>query len=343
MRVAVKATVLGAGVAGLATATELLQRGAEVTVVDRAPNLGPASCSWWAGGMLAPWCEAESAEQEVVRLGAAAADWWEEHAGGVARRGTLVVAPARDAAELKRFARRTENHEPLDGDAVAALEPALAGRFRGGLFFKDEAHLDPRQATRALAERLIAGGATLRFGVDAQDAPPGDVTVDCRGLAARDILKDLRGVRGEMLVLRSTEIALTRAVRLLHPRFPLYLVPRAGERGGEGLFMVGATAIESGSRAPVSARSLMELLGAAYALHPAFGEAEVVEIGVDARPAFPDNLPRAWREGRRVFVNGLYRHGFLLAPALARRAADLVFNETTAEEGDADRLERQAS
>src|SRR3546814_16307026 len=72
----------------------------------------------------------------------------------------------------------------------------------------------------------------------------------------------------------------------------------------------------------------MELLGAAYAVHPAFGEAEVVEIGVDARPAFPDNLPRAWREGDTVFVNGLYRHGFLLAPAMARRAADLALGAT---------------
>src|SRR3546814_1832933 len=72
----------------------------------------------------------------------------------------------------------------------------------------------------------------------------------------------------------------------------------------------------SSDLSPVSARSLMELLGAAYAVHPAFGEAEVVEIGVDARPAFPDNLPRAWREGDTVFVNGLYRHGFLLAPAM---------------------------
>jgi glycine oxidase len=328
-----RVTVIGAGVAGLACATELMKRGAEVTVVERAPGLGPASCSWWAGGMLAPWCEAESAEEAVVRLGAAAAGWWERHAGGVTRRGTLVLAPARDAGELKRFARRTTHYEAVDGDAIAALEPALAGRFRSGLYFAEEAHLDPRKATRALAERLVAGGAALLFGTDAADAPPGDVaradvTVDCRGLAARDRLPDLRGVRGEMLVLRSREVTLTRTLRLLHPRSPIYLVPRGGELGGEGLVMVGATMIESGSRSPVSVRSLMELLGAAYALHPAFGEAEVVEIGVDARPAFPDNLPRAWREGDTVFVNGLYRHGFLLAPAMARQAADLVFGAT---------------
>ncbi len=338
-----KVTVIGAGVAGLTCATELQKRGAEVTVVDRAPDLGPASCSWWAGGMLAPWCEGESAEEPVVRLGRAAADWWQAHAGGVTRQGTLVVAPSRDSGELRRFARRTENFSEVDEDAIALLEPDLAGRFRRGLFFAGEAHLDPRAAIKSLAKRLRSGGAELRFSVAAEDAPQADVVVDCRGLAARDAVPELRGVRGEMLVLRCRELELTRTLRLLHPRIPVYIVPRAGEKGGQGLYMLGATMIESASRSPVSARSLVELLNAAYALHPAFGEAEVVEIGVDARPAFPDNLPRVWRDGGRVFVNGLYRHDFLLAPAMARRAADLVFGETPVpEESDADRLERQA-
>lgn len=294
--------------------------------------------------MLAPWCEAESAEEPVVRLGRTAADWWEEHAGGVTRQGTLVVAPGRDARELRRFARRTDHFTHLDAEAIAVLEPDLAGRFRRGLFFAGEAHLDPRAAIMSLADKLRDGGAELRFSTAAEDAPPADVVVDCRGLAARDVAPNLRGVRGEMLVLRCRELALTRTLRLLHPRIPVYLVPRVGEKGGEGSYMLGATMIESASRSPVSARSLVELLNAAYALHPAFGEAEVVEIGVDARPAFPDNLPRVWRDGDRVFVNGLYRHGFLLAPAMARRAAALVFGDTPIpEENDADRLERQGA
>ncbi|MEM9737465.1 MAG: FAD-dependent oxidoreductase, partial [Pseudomonadota bacterium] len=71
--------IIGAGVAGLTAAAELLAAGHRVTIVDRAEGLGPAQCSWWAGGMLAPWCERESAEQEVVDWGAAAADWWEAH------------------------------------------------------------------------------------------------------------------------------------------------------------------------------------------------------------------------------------------------------------------------
>ena len=138
-------------------------------------------------------------------------------------------------------------------------------------------------------------------------------------MVAREQLRDLRGVKGEMVVLRSQDISLSRPVRLLHPRHPLYIVPR-----GQGVFMLGATQIESGERDRVSVRSLMELLSAAYALHPAFGEAEVLEMGADARPAFPDNLPRIRRRGNRLYVNGLFRHGFLLAPALARMLADWI-------------------
>lgn len=317
-----KVAVVGAGVVGLACATELLARGAQVTVHERGPRIGAEACSWYAGGMLAPWCEGESAEEPVIRLGQQAADWWERHAGGVVHNGTLVVAPSRDRSELRRFGQRTSHFEEIDGDAVAVLEPDLAGRFSRGLFFAGEGHLDPREAIAALAERLVANGGTIHFdsAVEPVDLDA-DIVLDCRGLAARDVLPDLRGVKGEMLLLRSDDISLSRPVRLLHPRIPLYIVPRV-----DGLFMVGATMIESGERRRISARAMLELLGAAYALHPAFGEAEVVEIGTDARPAFPDNLPRLTRRGRVIHVNGLYRHGFLLSPAMARMAADAVLN-----------------
>jgi glycine oxidase len=150
--------------------------------------------------------------------------------------------------------------------------------------------------------------------------------IDCRGLSAADRLPDLRGVKGEMLLLHAPEVALSRPVRLLHPRFPLYVVPR-----GAGIYMLGATQIESQERGRASVRSVLDLLNAAFALHPAFGEAEIVEIGVDARPAFPDNLPRIGRIGDRFYLNGLFRHGFLLAPALAAMLADKLLDGKTPE------------
>ena len=322
--------ILGAGVAGLAVATELALRGHAVEIRDPAAGPGPGACSWWAGGMLAPDCEGESAEEPVTRLGRAAADWWQRHTGLVTRAGTLVLAPGRDRGELARFARRTRGHSVLDAAGVAGLEPDLAGRFAEGLFFAGEAHLPPRAALEALRAGLARKGARFVAGAGTGEEA-GARVIDCRGLAARVALPDLRGVRGEMLVLKSSEIRLSRPVRLLHPRIPLYVVPR-----GDGVFMLGATMIESARRGGVSARAAFELISAAYALHPAFGEAEILELGADARPAFPDNLPRLRRRGGVLYANGLYRHGFLLAPAMAGEVARKLLAEQA-------RMERKAS
>jgi glycine oxidase len=126
----------------------------------------------------------------------------------------------------------------------------------------------------------------------------------------------LRGVRGERLVVRSREIDLQRPVRFLHPRHPIYVVP-----WGDGVHMIGATVIESEEAGPVTVRSALELLGMAYALHPAFGEAEILDMGAGVRPSFPDNVPKIIVRGNTIHVNGLYRHGFLMAPALAEMVA----------------------
>jgi glycine oxidase len=316
-----RAAVVGAGVLGLAAATELVERGFAVTLYERNPGLG-GNASWLAGGMLAPFCEGESAPASVVERGRRAVEWWARHAP-VARNGTLVVAPPRDAPDLDRFAGRTQGWERVDEAAIASLEPDLAGRFRKGLFFAAEGHVDAREAMNALCQRLIAKGADLRF---AHAAPENEraVIVDCRGFAARDTLPELRGVRGEMLLVRTREIRLSRPVRLLHPRIPLYIVPRA-----DGLFMIGATMIESAETGGVTARSAIELLSAAFALHPAFGEAEIVEMSAGVRPAYTDNEPRLIERDGRLCLNGAYRHGFLLAPDLAAQAAERALRMTT--------------
>ncbi|HYB63854.1 MAG TPA: FAD-dependent oxidoreductase [Steroidobacteraceae bacterium] len=309
--------VRGAGVAGLACAVELAERGASVEVLERAAALAGAGCSWFAGGMLAPWCELENGGPLIASLGEEGIAWWQRRFPPTVQQGTLVIAHGRDTGELVQFARRTERYERLGAERLAALEPELAGRFASALYFAGEGHLEPRAALAALLARALALGVSVRFGIDADTVPPaGREVLDCTGLAARRTLAELRGVRGEMLLVRAPDVSLSRPVRVLHPRLPVYVVPRAA-----GVYMIGATTIESDSTQGISARSMLELLSAAYALHPAFGEAEILETSVGLRPAFPDNLPRIRRAGGALCVNGLYRHGFLLAPALARRAA----------------------
>jgi glycine oxidase len=129
----------------------------------------------------------------------------------------------------------------------------------------------------------------------------------------------MRGVRGEMLYLETADVTLSRPIRMLHPRHPIYIVPRDDHR-----FMVGATMIEAEDDGPITARSLMEFLNAAYSLHPAFGEARVVETGTGIRPAFANNIPQVIETEEGLAIAGMHRHGFLLAPAMAVRAADIL-------------------
>lgn len=318
-------TIIGGGVAGLCCGIELAQRGVAVELLERSERLGVGSCSWCAGGMLSPWCEqAEGAEPLIGQLGRESIPLWRELYPRLAQRGTLVLACGRDSAELRRFAQRAGGSgTPCGREQIAALEPELAERFEHGLYFAQEAHLDPRAALAALAARLGELGGHIRYGISAADEPRvSGRLLDCRGLSARSALSDLRGVRGEMLLVRSQELHLSRPVRLLHPRAAVYVVPR-----GEGIYLIGATMLETEDAGPVTVRSALELLSAAYALHPAFGQARILEMCAQVRPAFPNNLPQLRRHGGRLYLNGLYRHGFLLAPALAARVAEVLLHD----------------
>jgi glycine oxidase len=304
-------SIIGAGIAGAWQALLFAQAGHDVILHERGDAAMTESTSHWAGGMLAPYCEAEASEPVISRLGLRALDLWRRELPDTPFNGSLVVAHARDRSDFERFARLTSGHQRLDAAALAELEPSLENRFREALFYPAEGHVEPRRVLPKLHQRILAAGGTIRFNSDVTTEQLDGIVIDCRGLSGRDSQDELRGVKGEMILIESSEVKLSRPVRLIHPRWPLYVIPRE-----DNLFMLGATSIEAEDTG-VSVRSALELLGAAYAVHPAFGEARIVEFGSGLRPAFPDNLPRIAIEDQRIAVNGLYRHGFLMAPALA--------------------------
>ncbi|MCG6203717.1 FAD-dependent oxidoreductase [Rhodopseudomonas sp. HC1] len=311
-------SVVGAGISGAWQALLLARAGRKVTLYERGDRAMTQATSHWAGGMLAPYCEAEGAEPMVGQIGLRSLEMWRAEFPEAVFNGSLVVAHPRDRADFERFAKMTSGHKRLDADGVAELEPALAGRFREGLYFPDEGHVEPRLVLARLHERLIEAGGEIHFESEMTPEHLDGLVIDCRGMAARDKAPELRGVKGEMVVIKTSEITLSRPVRLMHPRWPLYVIPRENNH-----FMLGATTVESEDEL-VMVRSALELLSAAYAVHPAFGEAHIVEIGAGLRPAFPDNLPRIAIGNRRVATNGLYRHGFLMAPSLAEKVVAYV-------------------
>jgi glycine oxidase len=96
-------------------------------------------------------------------------------------------------------------------------------------------------------------------------------------------------------------------------------VPRDGNR-----IVVGASEIESEDRSPISLRSTVELLAAAHSVIPELAEARIIHSETNLRPALLDNLPRLETQDGITFINGLFRHGWLIAPALVAQALEAL-------------------
>jgi glycine oxidase len=324
MMVMAKIDVIGAGMVGLWHAYLLRLRGHEVTLWDSSGIPGRNSASRLAGVMIAPYCEGEPGHEIGQALGMESFPLWQEHYPDLIMAGSLVVAAPRDQADLQRYASQTSGYRRLDAAGVGKLEPALNGRFREGLFYPEEAHIEPLAAMEFFAKEAQRLG--VEFMHQSYESGNSDWIADCRGIWARADLKTLRGLRGERIVLESPDVKLGRPVRLLHPRIPFYIVPWSNNR-----FMIGATVIESEDEGPATLRSVAELMSCAYALIPELGEARIVDIAAGVRPCFPDNAPKIIVRSRHLFVNGLYRHGFLASPILAQLTGDYIESGTMRE------------
>ncbi|WGT65616.1 FAD-dependent oxidoreductase [Variovorax paradoxus] len=344
------AAILGAGLMGRLLAVTLARAGCKVELFEAGSPEAEGAAARVAAAMLAPLAESAVAPVSVVRMGQYALSRWPELLAPLAqpvffqREGTLVLWHRQDAAEATRLARvlaRTGAQVPelaamqtLDGLGIAALESSLGRRFAQGLFLPGEGQLDNRALLSSLLATLEASPnvqmhwQSPRAPGDFSPGAPGqpDRVIDCRGLGAKPQWSALRGVRGEVIRVHAPEVALQRPTRLVHPRYPLYIAPKPG-----GVFVIGATEIESDDMSPASVRSTLELLSAAYAVHSGFAEARILEIATQCRPTLPDNLPAIRQPHPRVLqINGLYRHGFMIAPAVLDAAMELLVHGRSA-------------
>ncbi len=138
-------SIIGAGIAGAWQALLFAQAGHAVTLHERGDAAMTDSTSHWAGGMLAPWCEAEVARTHHLQARPALLDIWRRELPDTPFNGSLVVAHPRERNDFERFARMTDGHRRLDAASLAELELSLEGRFRDALFFPTEGHVEPRR------------------------------------------------------------------------------------------------------------------------------------------------------------------------------------------------------
>ena len=335
---ALRIGIAGAGLLGRLLAWRLGRSGHRVAVFDPAPGPAPrfdgqGAAAFSAAGMLSPLAELDNGSAEVAALGWRSIALWREivaacHAPpAFSQRGSLLLAHRSDLGAAQRVLARIEGAaphaaQPLSIAHLVELEPCLHGAAHAWLL-ADEAQIDPIAALRALHDE--ADGVTWHWGRTVhrvlagaletdKDVQRFDLAIDVRGTGARPQMP-VRGVRGETAWLHAPGHGLTRPVRLLHPRHRVYLVPRPDD-----IVFVGASEIESDDRSPVSLRSVVELLSAAHSVMPALAEARVLRLDRNLRPALPDNEPRISREPGLLRINGLFRHGWLIAPALVEDA-----------------------
>jgi glycine oxidase len=315
-----------------------------VSLFDTASRDDVQSAAMTAAAMLSPLAELAVADADVFALAQRSMVLWPEWIDELAddsgqrvyfrQQGTLVVAHAPDAPMLTRFTQVLQHKlpvdqrvrlQPVDAAEVATLEPALAGRFSGGVFLEGEGQLANDELMAALATAIDRLGGHWVEGCAVESVQPqrlyteqggvdADLAIDTRGVGARAGWPALRGVRGEVITVECAGVTLHRPVRLMHPRYQLYIAPRTQQR-----FVVGATELESEDTGPTTLRSMLELGSALHSLHPAFGEARVIRLAAALRPTLDDNCPALVQREGVWHLNGLYRHGFLCAPALVDR------------------------
>jgi len=352
--------IVGAGLVGRVLAINLLKEGHTLTIFDKDNKEGIKAAGFTAAGMLAPFAELETAESVIFDLGRRSMELWGsilKEVGvydGLQLEGTIITAHPQDVPELEHFITSLRNKveeakeiKMLDGEELSQLEPEL-GQHAKSFFLKDEGQVDsqrfmafstnyfdmrPEVSWREFTEVTKLEAGKVYYNDTTEEF---DWVFDARGLGAKEHFSDLRGVRGEVIWLESNDINIERPTRLLHPRYKIYIVPRGN--GCEGIdleyckdckisqtegskrYIIGATEIESEDMSPISVRSSLELLSAVFTVHPNFGEARIVNTETNCRPAFRDNLPRIENENRLTRINGLYRHGYLLAPAIVEKA-----------------------
>lgn len=336
---------------GRLLAVALANRGAQVDLFEKGGPDAAHAAARIAAAMLAPLAESAITEDSVVRMGLYSLPRWKELFSELSESvffqqdGTLILWHRQDASDAERFTAHLEKNcranselsspQKLSNETLRELEPSVADRFNQGLYLPNEGQLDNRQLLNALASelKLLKVNCQWHTEVDPQELRKQSdyqAVIDCRGTGAKetwstgDKPNTLRGVRGEVIRLYAPEVKLRRPTRLIHPRYPIYIAPKEND-----VYVVGATEIESDDLSEMSVRSAMELLSAVYTVHSGFAEARILEMATQCRPTLKNNLPEIRMNKDKglvdlILINGLYRHGFMIAPAVLDCALQIL-------------------
>lgn len=340
-----KVTIVGAGLIGRILALLWLRSipNIQLTLIDKAQSLSEHSgCGYASAGMVAPFSEIDLTSPELSLLGQQSLLLWPKILALLPsntifqQSGTLIIVHPNDVDNFCRLQKQieehfcTEHYSVVTKSNLAILEPELTGE----KFYQNIVHLPLEanihvpnfyQATTHYFEQhenvnyISKNIADIKKEVAIVES---DYIFDTRGLGAKSIFHELHGIRGESIVVHAPNVQLRHMLRLIHPRYPIYIVPR-----GQQHYYIGATVIQGEDNSPISIKSILELTSALYTIHPGFYEARIVKTITQSRPTLFSVLPQVNYKGKFIELNGFYRHGHLLGPTICQQIIEKLSSE----------------
>ena len=308
----------------------------------------PSTLAWLA--RFAAACRSNRAERaaEAVRsLSLASLELHAELAPlgtGFERRGILSVyeTEARFAGDRREAVRSGLPAQVLSADEARALEPALRGSIVGGIFFPNEAHVDPLRYVRALGEAAAAAGADINTDVEVRSLALSDgrVTLETgKGRLRPDIVAVAAGVWTAPLARGvGVHVPLTGgkgyhvdfAPQPDDPHVPIMIqgarsavTPLTGRLRVAGTLEVAGFDLRlNTARVDALRRGAARVLG--------HDDRSVIDVWAGLRPCAPDGLPVIGRPTALpglILATGHAMKGISLAPVTGRLVAELVAGE----------------
>lgn len=354
-----KAIVIGAGIAGTATAYELAKRGVQVTLIDRQ-EVGQATQA--SAGIISPWAaqRRNKAWYELVRLGAKMypalmqeLTHLDDQQSAYKKVGSvhlftkeerLHAAYARvekrklDAPEIGELSilstKETEELLPfIQKDTFQALHIAGGARVDGRALQKLLF-----QAAKELGMTFIQGNASLLVnngvvqGVHVGDTKiDADAVVSATGAWMADLFTnlslefDVHPQKAQLIHLHTPSFA-TDQLPVIMPPNNQYMLPSENNR-----FIIGAThETNAGFDTRPTAGGMHEVLTKALEIAPELTSSSVIETRVGLRPFCGNSLPvfgQIPTISGLFGVNGLGASGLTMGPFIGKQLAKQITGE----------------
>jgi glycine oxidase len=341
--------VIGGGIIGLLTARELVQAGADVTLVEMGETGREAS---WAGGgiisPLYPW----RAPDSLTALAHWSQRTYSELCAGLAERtgidpeyvrcGLLILDEEEHDEALAWSQRHASRMELIPGKALRGKEPELSPTPVDALWMPDVGQVRNPRLTRSLRHDLekrvpireheevvelvidkgrIRGARTRRGSIEARQI------VICTGAWTARLLEqlgekpDIEPVRGQMILFYAKPGQI-RHIVLYRER---YVIPRK-----DGRILIGSTLEHAGFQKTTTAEAKEALYRTAVEMFPLLKRTPIEDHWAGLRPGSPNGVPYigSYPGIEGLFFNaGHFRNGLVTGPASARLAADLMLGQ----------------